>query len=601
MTDNRALIDEKYKWDLSSIFASDQDWEAQYQGLADAIEQAQDLSGHLAQSAQDLLRVTQTYLNLARCLEKVFVYASMKNDQDTTVATYQELAAKATSLSAKYSQAFAFFEPEVLALGEGKFAEFLQEESELGLYRHFFGQIFSQQAHVLNQEKEELLAQAQEVLEAGAETYEILDNADISFPSVLDEEGQEVDLSHGNFITLMESKDRRVRQAAYEAYYSTYQQFQHTYAKTLATTVKQHNFSAKVRHYDSARQAAMEANHIPEGVYDILLSTVHKYLPLLRGYMSLRREILGLDDLKMYDVYTPLSKLDMTYTYEDAKGKALEVLSVFGLDYQARVEEALSQGWIDVAANKGKRSGAYSGGSYDTKAFILLNWQDTLDNLYTLVHEMGHSMHSTFTRENQPYVYGDYSIFLAEIASTTNENIMTETLLKEAKDDKERFALLNYYLDSFKGTVFRQTQFAEFEQAIHEADAKGQVLTSQYLNELYADLNQAYYGLPKEDNPQIQYEWARIPHFYYNFYVYQYATGFAAASYLAEKIVHGNQADKARYLDYLKAGSSAYPLEVIAKAGVDMTQADYLEGAFQVFAKRLEELESLVKQGVHRE
>ncbi len=601
MVDNRAHIDEKYKWDLTSVFASDQDWETEYQNLAEAIKQAQGLSGRLAQSAHDLLVVTQTYLNLARRLEKVYVYASMKNDQDTTLASYQELAAKATSLSAKYSQVFAFYEPEVLALGESRFTEFLQEEPQLSTYEHFFDELFSQQAHVLSQEKEELLANAQEVLGAAAETYEILDNADVSFPSVLNEEGVEVELTHGNFITLMESKDRRVRQEAYKAYYSIYQQFQHTYAKTLATTVKSHNFSAKVRHYSSARQAAMEANHIPQAVYETLIETVHKYLPLLQRYMKVRQEILGLDDLRMYDVYTPLSRLDMTYSYEEAKAKAKQVLSIFGPAYEERVDQTLTQRWIDVEANKGKRSGAYSGGAYDTNAFILLNWQDTLDNLYTLVHEMGHSTHSTFTRENQPYVYGDYSIFLAEIASTTNENIMTETLLKEAKTDKERFALLNYYLDSFKGTVFRQAQFAEFEQAIHVADAEGEVLTSQYLNDLYADLNQTYYGLAKEDNPEIQYEWARIPHFYYNFYVYQYATGFAAASYLAEKIVHGDQTDKDRYLDYLKAGSSAYPLEVIVKAGVDMTQPDYLEAAFQVFAKRLEELEILVKKGVHKD
>ena len=274
-------------------------------------------------------------------------------------------------------------------------------------------------------------------------------------------------------------------------------------------------------------------------------------------------------------------------------------MAVFGEDYAARVHRAFTERWIDVHVNKGKRSGAYSGGSYDTNAFMLLNWQDTLDNLFTLVHETGHSLHSTFTRENQPYVYGDYSIFLAEIASTTNENILTETLLKEVTDDKARFAILNHYLDGFKGTIFRQTQFAEFEDSIHKADQAGDVLTSDYLNQLYAELNEKYYGLSKEDNPEIQYEWARIPHFYYNYYVYQYATGFAAASYLADKVVHGTQADIDRYLDYLKEGSSDYPLNVIAKAGVDMTSRDYLDAAFKIFEKRLNELEALVEKGAH--
>lgn len=279
--------------------------------------------------------------------------------------------------------------------------------------------------------------------------------------------------------------------------------------------------------------------------------------------------------------------------------KAEEVLAIFGKEYKGKVKAAFEQRWIDVEENIGKRSGAYSGGSYDTNAFMLLNWQETLDDLFTLVHEMGHSMHSAFTRENQPYVYGDYPIFLAEIASTTNENILTETLLKESKDDKERFALLNHWLDSFRGTVFRQSQFAEFEQKIHEADAAGEVLTSEYLNSLYGEINEKYYNLAAKENPEIQYEWARIPHFYYNFYVFQYATGFAAATFLAEKVVHGSDEDRQKYLEYLKTGSSAYPLEVIAKAGVDMESTDYLDAAFELFENRLSELEKLVEKGVH--
>ena len=301
----------------------------------------------------------------------------------------------------------------------------------------------------------------------------------------------------------------------------------------------------------------------------------------------------------MYNIYTPLSNLDYKLNYEDGVKKAEEVLAIFGKEYKGKVKAAFEQRWIDVEENIGKRSGAYSGGSYDTNAFMLLNWQETLDDLFTLVHEMGHSMHSAFTRENQPYVYGDYPIFLAEIASTTNENILTETLLKESKDDKERFALLNHWLDSFRGTVFRQSQFAEFEQKIHEADAAGEVLTSEYLNSLYGEINEKYYNLAVKENPEIQYEWARIPHFYYNFYVFQYATGFAAATFLAEKVVHGSTEDRQKYLEYLKAGSSAYPLEVIAKAGVDMESTDYLDAAFELFENRLSELEKLVEKGVH--
>ncbi|HEL0639933.1 TPA: oligoendopeptidase F [Streptococcus equi subsp. zooepidemicus] len=599
MTDNRSHLEEKYTWDLSTIFATDAAWETEADSLSAAIEAARQQAGHLLDSSSSLLDITELHLELARRVEKLYVYASMKNDQDTTVAKYQEYQAKASGIYAKFSEAFSFYEPEFMDLTQETYQAFLAEKPELAVYDHFFDKLFKAREHVLSQAEEELLAGAQEIFNGAEETFSILDNADIAFPIVTNDKGEEVELTHGNFISLMESKDRTVRQAAYEAMYSTYEQFQHTYAKTLQTNVKVQNYKARVHKYASARQAAMSANFIPEAVYDTLLETVNKHLPLLHRYLKLRQEVLGLDDLKMYDVYTPLSETDLAIGYDEALEKAEKVLAVFGQDYSERVHRAFTERWIDVHVNKGKRSGAYSGGSYDTNAFMLLNWQDTLDNLYTLVHETGHSLHSTFTRETQPYVYGDYSIFLAEIASTTNENIMTEALLNEVEDDKERFAILNHYLDGFRGTVFRQTQFAEFEHAIHQADQNGEVLTSEYLNKLYADLNEKYYGLKKEDNHFIQYEWARIPHFYYNYYVYQYATGFAAASYLADKIVHGTQEDIDHYLTYLKSGNSDYPLEVIAKAGVDMGKGDYLEAAFKVFEERLTELEDLVARGAH--
>lgn len=599
MTDNRSHLEEKYTWDLSTIFATDAAWETEADSLSAAIEAARQQAGHLLDSSSSLLDITELQLELARRVEKLYVYASMKNDQDTTVAKYQEYQAKASGIYAKFSEAFSFYEPEFMALSQETYQAFLAEKPELAVYDHFFDKLFKAREHVLSQAEEELLAGAQEIFNGAEETFSILDNADIAFPIVTNDKGEEVELTHGNFISLMESKDRKVRRAAYEAMYSTYEQFQHTYAKTLQTNVKVQNYKARVHKYASARQAAMSANFIPEAVYDTLLETVNKHLPLLHRYLKLRQEVLGLDDLKMYDVYTPLSETDLAIGYDEALEKAEKVLAVFGQDYSERVHRAFTERWIDVHVNKGKRSGAYSGGSYDTNAFMLLNWQDTLDNLYTLVHETGHSLHSTFTRETQPYVYGDYSIFLAEIASTTNENIMTEALLHEVQDDKERFAILNHYLDGFRGTVFRQTQFAEFEHTIHQADQNGEVLTSEYLNKLYADLNEKYYGLKKKDNHFIQYEWARIPHFYYNYYVYQYATGFAAASYLADKIVHGTQEDIDHYLTYLKSGNSDYPLEVIAKAGVDMAKGDYLEAAFKVFEERLTELEDLVARGAH--
>lgn len=592
----RNEINEKDTWDLSTIFETDKKWEEELALLTEETKQAASLEGHLLDSAESLLNITERYLGLSRRLEKLYVYAHMKNDQDTRVAKYQEYYAKAMTLYSQLDQVFSFYEPEFMAITEEQYQNFLAEEPKLQPYKHFFDKLLKNKDHVLSQREEELLAGAGEIFGAASETFAILDNADIVFPFVKDEDGNEVQLSHGVYMRLVESKNRDVRRGAYEALYATYEQYQHTYAKTLQTNVKVQNYRAKVRNYKSAREAALAANFVPESVYDNLVSAVRKHLPLLHRYLALRSKILGIPDLKMYDVYTPLSSVEYSFTYEEALKKAEEALAVLGEDYLSRVKRAFSERWIDVYENQGKRSGAYSGGSYDTNAFMLLNWQDNLDNLFTLVHETGHSMHSSYTRETQPYVYGDYSIFLAEIASTTNENILTEKLLQEVQDDATRFAILNNFLDGFRGTVFRQTQFAEFEHAIHQADQNGEVLTSEFLNNLYADLNQEYYGLSKEDNPQIQYEWARIPHFYYNYYVYQYSTGFAAASALAEKIVHGSQDDRDRYIDYLKAGKSDYPLNIMRKAGVDMEKEDYLNDAFAVFERRLDEFEALVEK-----
>lgn len=610
MAKERTEILEERRWDLTTIFDTDEAWEKEFAcvsanltsagGWEDvALHSLPDFAGHLLDDAETLLEATETLLSVSQDVERLYVYASMKNDQDTRVAKYQEYQSKATALYTKFAEASAFYEPEFLKLSSEKYADFVKIEPKLTQYAHYFERLFSRKAHILSEKEEKLLAATGEIFGAGSETFEIFDNADVKFPEVLNEAGQKEQLTHGNYISFMESKDRSVRKAAYQAIYAHYKQYQHTYAKTLQTTVKVHNFSAQIRSYTSARQAALSTNFVPEKVYDVLVNTVNHYLPLLHRYIDLRKKILGVDELKMYDIYTPLSNLDYKFNYEKGVKKAQEVLKVLGKDYSDCVKRAFKERWIDVEENTGKRSGAYSGGSYDTNAFILLNWQGTLDDLFTLVHEMGHSIHSTFTRENQPYVYGDYPIFLAEIASTTNENILTDTLLDEAKNDQEKFVLLNHWLDGFRGTVYRQTQFAEFEHDIHEADAHGEVLTSEFMNRLYARLNEKYYGLAANENEEIQYEWARIPHFYYNYYVFQYATGFAAASFLAEKIVHGNTGDRKKYLNYLKAGSSDYPMNVIKNAGVDMEKENYLDAAFNLFEKRLTELEALVDKGVH--
>lgn len=599
MSKQRNEIEEHYQWDLTTIFPTDDAWETELSELQTEINKARDFAGHLLDSAKSLLEISQTQLALLRRIEKLYVYASMKNDQDTREAKYQEFSAKATSLHSVFSQVFAFFEPELLEITEEQLEAFKKEEPGLELYSHQFDKLLAGKEHILSKEVEEILAATSEIFEAPSETFAILDNASLRFPEVTDEDGQLVPLSHGNYISFIESRNRAVRQEAYEALYETYEQFQHTYAKTLQANVKVNNLNARLRHYTSARHASLAKNFIPESVYETLVHAVNKHLPLLHRYVALRKKLLGIPQLKMYDMYTPLSEVETTVSYEEALATCADTLTIFGDEYSNIVKEAFEQRWIDVHVNEGKRSGAYSGGAYDTNAFMLLNWQDNLDNMYTLIHETGHSLHSMLTRKNQPYVYGHYSIFLAEIASTTNENLLTEKLLSEVEDEKTRFAILNHYLDGFRGTVFRQTQFAEFEQAIYLADQEGEVLTAEFLGNLYAELNEKYYGLSAADNPQIQYEWARIPHFYYNFYVYQYATGFAAATALADKIINGSHEDRENYLNYLRAGDSDYPLQVIAKAGVDMTKEDYLNDAFKVFEQRLTEFESLIEKGVH--
>lgn len=582
-------------WDLTTIFPNDQAFETAYELLQNQIQEASNYQGTLGEGAGAFKNALEFLLDVSQKLETLYVYAHLKNDQDTKNSTYQTLFAKASSLAAATGEALSWFDPELLSLSDEQVWGYFKDLPELEQYRHYIQQTLDARAHVLPAEQEALLAGANEIFGASGKTFNTLNNADLEFPTIEGEQGETIQLSHGVYGQLMESTDRSVREAAFKGLYSVYRQFQNTMATTLSTHVKGHNFKAKVRNYTSARAAALSANHIPEEVYDTLVDVVNGHLPLLHRYVTLRKRLLAVDELHMYDMYTPImGEAPIRYTYEEAKGKAIEALQPLGEEYMAIVEQAFDSRWIDVMENQGKRSGAYSSGAYDTAPYILLNWHDTLDQLFTLVHEMGHSVHSYFTRNNQAYVYGDYSIFLAEIASTTNENLLTEYLLETETDPRVRAYVLNHYLDGFKGTVFRQTQFAEFEHFIHTEDAKGTPLTSEYLQNYYGDLNAKYYGPEVARDPEISYEWSRIPHFYYNYYVYQYSTGFSAASALAKKILKGSPADLDHYLNYLKAGSSDYPIEVMKKAGVDMTKADYIEDAMKMFEERLNELEALL-------
>lgn len=582
-------------WDLELIFANSGEFDTAVTELEQQVITFLTYQGQVGQSAQTLLTALEAWLDLDRALEKIYVYASMKNDQDTKNAEYQALFTRVQKLVAEVSAKIAWFEPELLALSEETVATYLQVEPKLQQYQHLLEVLLAKKPHILSDKEEALLAGASDILGAPENIFGVLNNADFKFAQVSDEAGNKVQLSQGLYGKLLESVNREVRKEAFEKLYLVYHQFRHTLATTLATHVRMHNFEAKLRGYNSAQERALANNSIPVKVYTTLLEQVEQHLPLLHRYVELRKKVLGLTELHMYDLYTPLTgKANLAYTYEKAKQESLKALAVLGNDYLEHVKEAYASRWIDVVENEGKRSGAYSSGVYDTAPYILLNWQDNLDNLFTLVHEMGHSMHTYLTTHNQPYQYGDYPIFLAEIASTTNENLLTQYLLETQKDPQVQAYVLNHYLDGFKGTVFRQAQFAQFELWLHEQEANGQALTAEKLADYYGKLNQHYYGSAVVNDQQIAYEWARIPHFYYNFYVYQYATGFAAATTLSQNILSKDPAKLTAYLDYLKAGSSNYPLEVMKQAGVNMEESAYLQEAFKVFEKRLNQLEGLL-------
>lgn len=590
----RDAVPEKLTWDLTTIFKNDAAFEVAFKKVKTQLPTLKPLDRPF-ESANQLVATIEQILATFRQLETIYVYASMKNDQDTANATYQGYQAQVDALAAEVSAAAAFLEPAILAIPAGQLADWLTKTPNLAVYSHFIQTITDSRDHVLSGQEEALLAAAGDIFSAASQTFSVLDNSDLQFPEVTDENGQTFQLSDGVYSQLLQSANRSVRQAAFEALYKTYGQFKNTFATTLATEIKGHNYLAQVHHYDSARQAALAPKAIPETVYTTLVDQVNQHLPLLHRYIELRKKQLNISELHMFDLYTPLlGKPALTYTYEQAQATAKEALSILGPDYAKQIAHIFDDRLIDVCENQGKRSGAYSGGAYDTNPFILLNWQDDLNNLYTLVHETGHSVHSAFTRQTQDYVYGDYPIFVAEIASTTNENLLTEYLLQTQSDPKVQAYLLNYYLDGFKGTVFRQTQFAEFEHAMHAAAANGQPLTAEFMSQQYADINSRYYGPAVVNDPQITLEWTRIPHFYMNYYVYQYATGFAAATTLANGISTKQPGALNHYLDYLRAGSSAYPIEIMQQAGVDMTSADYLERAFAVFEERLDQLEALL-------
>lgn len=592
----REEVPEQLTWDLTSIFESDEAWEAELKEVEQLSKQASNYKGKVADSAESLYNTLQFSDALYERLHKLYVYSHLKHDQDTTNSKYQDLDGRVRSVLTNVGAAWSFITPEILALDEATLNSYVESYEPLSLYEQSLKELNLGRPHILSAEKEELLAQFSEVTSTAGKTFSALNNADLEFPKIKGEDGEEVQITHGNYITMLESDNREVREAAFKAVYKTYGQYKNTFATTLAGNVKAHNVNAKVRNYNSARHAALSNNFIPEKVYDRLVSTIHDYLPALHRYVELRKKVLGVDELHMYDLFTPLVKeVKMEVTYDEAKKTMVESFAPLGKEYQEIVEKGLESRWVDVLENKGKRSGAYSSGTFGTNPYVLMNWQNNVNNLYTLAHEFGHSMHSYYSRANRPYQYSDYSIFVAEVASTCNEELLFDHLMKTLDDDKQKIYLLNQWSDGFRGTVFRQTMFAEFEHMIHELDAKGESITSEKLTSIYYDLNKQYFGDAMTVDEEIGLEWARIPHFYYNYYVYQYATGQSAATALSKQILEEGEPAVERYINnFLKAGCSDFPIEVLKAAGVDMESPEPIALACQVFEEKLEELEKLL-------
>ncbi|HHT27655.1 MAG TPA: oligoendopeptidase F [Firmicutes bacterium] len=584
----------EYKWRLEDMFATDAAWEAEFNAIKELLGEVDQYRGNLGKNAETLLRCLQLQDTIYEKLGRVYAYARMRKDEDNTNPLYQELHGRTLTLDVQASSALAFMNPEILAIPGETLEQFMQHP-ELKVYKHALSDLLRQKPHVLPQAEEELLARFSEITQAPAQIFSMLNDADIRFPKITDENGVEIELTKARFTRLMESKDRRVRQDAFQGLYSSYIAQRHTIGATLSSSIRKDCVYAGVRHYNSALESALDADNMPMAVYDNLISAVRSHVPLMSRYVELRKRMLGVDELHMYDLYVPLiPEADIRMSYEEAKETVAEAMAPLGDEYVTQLKRGLNSSWIDVYENEGKTSGAYSWGVYGTHPFVLLNWQDTLDNVFTLAHEMGHAMHSYFSTSAQPFVYYQSSIFLAEIASTLNENLLTQYLLEKLTDKHQKMYLINHHLDQFRGTVYRQTMFAEFEKIIHAKVEAGEPLTADNLSQIYRQLVYDYFGDGIVIDPEIEMEWARIPHFYRPFYVYKYATGYSAATTLCKQINEQGKPAVERYLRFLASGSSDYPLNILKAAGVDMTRPEPVRQALEVFGSLLDELEAML-------
>ena len=593
----REEADARCKWAIEDLYKDDEDWKRDYELLKSRIPELTKFRGRLGESAEVLLSMQKLSDELNQLLEKVYVYANQRLHENTDNSTYQNLASQAQGLLVELSESLSFVEPELMELPDGIIETFLDENEELLVYRQYFENIIRQKKHVLPTEQEQLLAAMGEVAESPKDIFSMFNNADIRFPEITGEDGHPVQVTHGRYMSLMQSRNRQVRKDAFEAMYGVYGDWRNTLAAMYRANVKQEAFLAKAHKYTSDLKAALDGSHIPVKVYEQLIEAVHESMPLMYRYMKLRKKLLGVEELHMYDLYVPVIEQEHSeIPFEQAKKTVLEGLAPMGEEYLHLLREGFDHGWIDVYENQGKRTGAYSWGAYGTHPYVLLNYQGTLHDVFTLAHEMGHALHSWYSDEHQPYIYAGYRIFVAEVASTCNEALLIHYLMEQSKkagDRKKTMYLMNYFLEQFRTTLFRQTMFAEFEKITHGLQEQGETLTADRLCEIYYDLNKLYFGEEICVDQEIAMEWARIPHFYTPFYVYQYATGFSAAIALSKQILEKGVPAVEQYKKFLKGGSSMYPLELLKMAGVDMEQKAPVQDALAVFAQYLDEMERL--------
>ncbi len=591
---SRDEIDRRYKWKLEDIYSDDELWEKDFADIKDQLNELEKYEGKI-NSPQNLLKVLRLKDEIGQKVDRLFVYARMRRDEDNANAKFQALADRAMGLVVEVSSRLSFIEPEIISLSAETLKEYIKKDTGLNLYEHYISDLVRMKDHILDAKTEKILAEASEMAQAPGDIFRMLDNADIKFPTIKDEDGKEIELTKGRYMTFMESENRRVRESAFKALYSTYEGLINTLGATTAANIKSDVFYKKQRNFNSCLEASLFQDNVTVDVYDNLIKAVNSRLDLLHRYVDLRKRALGVKDLHMYDLYVPLVKdLDKQITYEQAKDMVIDGLAPMGDEYIGILKEGFTSGWIDVYENRGKTGGAYSWGTYGIHPYVLLNFQGKLNDVFTIAHEMGHALHTYYSFKNQPYIYSEYTIFVAEVASTCNEAILINYLLDKAEDKREKMFLINHFMEQFKGTLYRQTMFAEFEKLTHEMVERGEPINQEILKKIYRDLNKKYFGDGIHIDDEIDCEWARIPHFYNSFYVYKYATGFSAAIAISAKILKDGVLAQQKYKKFLSSGSSDYSLNLLRLVDVDLTKTEPILDALNVFEKLLDKYESFL-------